>query len=434
MRVGTAGGNEVHDGSALWWCGGGAVSPRPCEPAINAPEPTGPIKDRVAETVSEIRLSNARVILADEVVQGSVTMADGLIKDISTGPDTCAGAVDCDGDYLAPGLVELHTDNLERHITPRPRVRQHIFDALLAHDGELASTGITTVFDALRIGSVLGEETSSDESQSYAFEAAQCVADERARSRFRIDHKIHIRAELCSHTLCDELEQFESGLEDRIGIVSIMDHTPGQRQFRNHAQHVTYLKGKHGMTDSQVDKCLALRREIHSTLGETHKRRAIAFAGSAGAIIASHDDTTIEDVAQSHEMGCSIAEFPTTLEAAGECARLGLEVIMGAPNLLRGGSHSDNVAASELIEPGHLAILSSDYIPSALLRAAIRLAEITGDMPRAMARVTSAPARAARLDDRGSIAVGKRADLLRFATERNHAVVRGVWSAGRQVA
>jgi alpha-D-ribose 1-methylphosphonate 5-triphosphate diphosphatase len=191
-------------------------------------------------------LANASLVLADEVILGSIRLQDGCISAIDTGPMTSADAsadvIDCNGDLVMPGLIELHTDNLERHIQPRPRVGWPHQAAILAHDAELSSVGITTVFDALRVGSVTNAATNYGE---YARELANEILDLRAQGALRISHFLHLRAEVCSETLVDEMAKFGPG--DSIGIVSLMDHTPGERQFRDISKLRDYVCGKHGL-------------------------------------------------------------------------------------------------------------------------------------------------------------------------------------------
>ena len=375
-------------------------------------------------------LANARLITDEGIVTGRVDISGGVISVVESGADVPPGAVDCDGDFVSPGLVELHTDNLERHLKPRPGVRQPTTDALIAHDGELASTGITTVFDALRVGSVISVGRNAYE--PYALEAAAALDSLRENRRLKIDHHIHLRAEICSETLADELDSFRQAR--RIGIVSLMDHTPGQRQVRNMYQLMQYHQGKHGMSDTQIqDHCVRMKT-LQARNGQRHRDAAVRFAAAMGAVLASHDDTTVADVAESRDVKCVLAEFPTTMEAAAQCNDAGMAVMMGAPNLMRGKSHSGNISADELVAPGYLQILSSDYVPSTLLRAAVKLAQRIDDMAAAMATVTSEPARVTGLVDRGRLAPGLRADILRFGVEDSHPIIRGVWSAGRQVA
>ncbi|SDW56219.1 alpha-D-ribose 1-methylphosphonate 5-triphosphate diphosphatase [Roseicitreum antarcticum] len=377
-------------------------------------------------------LGNARIILPTEIVEGSLVLRAGKIAAIEPGPTRHAGAIDCHGDYVAPGLVELHTDNLERHMTPRPGVDWPHANAIIAHDAELAGVGITTVFDALRIGSEVMVSAGKPRYNAYARKMASEILQMRAKGALRISHFLHLRAEICSETLPEEIDAFTA--EERIGIVSLMDHTPGQRQFSDLTQLRTYMKGKHQMSDAEFDAHIARRQGLGDRVRAAHTAAAVTGAARLGAILASHDDTTAAHVATSHAHGVRIAEFPTTLEAARACHAAGIAVMMGAPNLIRGGSHSGNVAASELAAAGVLDIMSSDYIPAALLMAAVALGEQAGDMAYGMRTVTQAPARATGLDDRGAIALGLRADVIRFGVVSGAAVVRGTWAQGQRVA
>lgn len=377
----------------------------------------------------EIILANALLILPGEVRRGTVVLRAGRIAGIESGAGVSKGATDCGGDYLAPGLIELHTDNLERHIQPRPRVDWPHDAAILAHDAELASVGITTVFDAMRVGSV---PTGAGRYAKYARELARELLALRAEDTLKISHFLHLRAEVCSETLEEEMQEF--GPEDRVGIVSLMDHTPGQRQFRDISKLEEYMKGKHGLSDADFAAHVAQLQALRAAHGERHEAAAVAHAARYGAVLASHDDTTEAQVAVSAGYGIRLAEFPTTVEAARACHAHGIRVIMGAPNLIRGGSHSGNVAAGDLADLGHLDILSSDYVPGALLLAAVRLGERWGDMGRGLATVTANPAHAVGLGDRGMLVPGARADVIRFSLRDGAPALRGVWSQGRRVA
>ncbi|MEL6643355.1 MAG: alpha-D-ribose 1-methylphosphonate 5-triphosphate diphosphatase [Pseudomonadota bacterium] len=376
----------------------------------------------------DVCLANAQIVLPDRVAKGSVTMEQGVITEIAEGDQVPIGAEDCGGDFVLPGLVELHTDNVERHIEPRPEVDWPHLPALIAHDAELASTGITTVFDAMRVGSI-------HSGKGRYVEYARSLADEllaaRAEGVFKISHFLHLRAETCSETLLDELATF--GPEDRVGIVSLMDHTPGQRQFRDLTALKTYVTKKRGMNEAEFAAHIENLLDLQKRFGAKHGVGAVREAHRLGAVLASHDDTTAAQVAKSASDGVGFAEFPTTVEAAQACRDHGIAVMMGAPNLIRGGSHSGNVAAEDLATSDLLDIISSDYVPSALLLSAFRLARIWDDLPRAVATVTRNPARAARLEDRGEIEVGLRADVLRVRTVGSTPLLRGVWSQGNKI-
>ena len=247
----------------------------------------------------------------------------------------------------------------------------------------------------------------------------------------KLTHRLHLRAEVCSETLIAELDEF--GPADDVGIISLMDHTPGQRQFRDVSKLAQYVQGKYKLDDAEFAEHVARMQALRARYGDAHEAAAVEVAQRLGAVLASHDDTTAGQVATSAGHGVRLAEFPTTAEAARACHDAGIMVMMGAPNLIRGGSHSGNVSAAELARSGHLDILSSDYVPSGLLTGALILSRIWQDLPRAIATVTANPARAAGLTDRGSLRPGARADLMRFGMLGDVAVLKAIWVAGNRV-
>ena len=379
--------------------------------------------------VGSVCLANAQLVLADQILFGSLTIEDGIISEIAEGDRVPIGAIDCDADYVLPGLVELHTDNVERHIEPRPEVDWPHLPALIAHDAELAGVGITTVFDAMRVGSI---HSGKGRYIDYARKLADELLDARSQGMFKISHFLHLRAEICSETLLDELSAF--GPDDRVGIVSLMDHTPGQRQFRDMSALKTYVAKKRGMNDAEFEDHVQKLLGLQQRFGVKHEAGAVGEAQRIGAVLASHDDTTAEHVATSAQHGVGFAEFPTTIEAAQACRDHEIAVMMGAPNLIRGGSHSGNVAAADLAQADLLDIVSSDYVPSSLLLSAFRLANLWDDLPRAIATVTANPTKAVRLSDRGTLLAGLRGDVLRVRMRGHTPLLRGVWSQGRQVS
>lgn len=373
--------------------------------------------------------ANATLILPGETIRGSLTVRNGEIIEIARGKSVPNGARDLEGDYLMPGLIELHTDNLERHIQPRPKVHWPHLPALIAHDAELAGAGITTVFDAMRVGSIISGR--KGDYTKYARQLANELLDLREKKALKISHFLHLRAEVCSETLLDELAEFTA--DDRVRILSLMDHTPGQRQFRDISKLKDYVCGKHGLSDTEFDQHVEARRRLSARLGARHQEGAVDAAARLGAVLASHDDTTAEHARKSARLGATLAEFPTTAEAARESKAGGMFTILGAPNLIRGGSHSGNVAAAELAEHDLLDIISSDYVPSALLSAAVMLGDLWDDMARGIATVTRTPAQACGLTDRGAIALGKRADLIRVTRIQGTPVLRETWVRGERI-
>lgn len=376
-----------------------------------------------------VRLANATLVLPDQELRGNITIEQGVITGIEEGDHVPEGSVDCSLDYVIPGLIELHTDNLERHLEPRPSVEWPYLPALISHDAELASTGITTVFDALRVGSLTNSKARYG---AYARKLADELLAARETNAFKISHFLHLRAEICSETLLEEMEQF--GKDDRVGIVSLMDHTPGQRQFRDLTALRVYLSKKRNLNEQEFEEHVAQLKALQQSHGSKHEVGAVVHATRYGAVLASHDDTTAEQVKTSLAHGVSFAEFPTTVEAAEACRDCGNAIMMGAPNIVRGGSHSGNVSASELAEVGLLDIISSDYVPSALLLSVFYIAKQLGNLPTAVLCATRNPAVAVGLSDRGVLQQGFRGDVLRISQKMNTPVLRGTWSLGRRVS
>ena len=376
-------------------------------------------------------LDNARIVLADRVIErGYVAVVNGLIAEIGEGAAPARGA-DFSGDLLLPGLVELHTDHLEAHYTPRPKVQWDPLTAVISYDAQIATSGITTVLDSLRVW----REEGAEDVDGMAGAMADAIARTRDAGLLRVEHYLHLRCEVPMPKVVEDAAALIGRPEVR--LMSLMDHTPGQRQFRDEQKLREYYRGKSGgMSDAQLDVLFARRLENHARYAADNYQGLLKLAARYGTPLASHDDTTAEHVEQSLTDRVAVAEFPTTVDAAAALHGGGVKVLMGAPNLVRGGSHSGNVATADLAQAGLLDILSSDYVPSSLLLAALRLpnAAANFDLPAAIRTVSKTPAEVVGLTDRGEIAVGKRADIIRVHCAENAAAVRGVWSGGRRVA
>tara|TARA_R110002020_G_scaffold47707_36_gene135917 strand:+ start:408 stop:1544 length:1137 start_codon:yes stop_codon:yes gene_type:complete len=378
--------------------------------------------------MEESTFRNARIVLADSVIEGSLSLGGGAIAALASGPS--AIGEDMDGDYLIPGLVELHTDHLENHYRPRPGVFWDPMAALHAHDVQIAGSGITTVFDAVRIGSDLDLPDMFGHAQAMV----QAVRTARDAGWLRADHLIHLRCELPS---ADVVEHFDGLCTDpTTRLISLMDHTPGQRQFTSLDAYKLFYAKQLGVTPEETERYLAAALAQHERYAGPNRRLLVARARELGLAMASHDDATLAHVEEGIEDGVAIAEFPTTLEAAAAAHDGGLAILMGAPNIVRGKSHSGNISATDLVGAGLLDILSSDYVPYALLQAAFILPHRVDGfaLPAALATVTRNPAHAAGLTDRGEIAIGKRADLVRVQVIDGLPMVRGVWRQGKRVS
>lgn len=376
--------------------------------------------------MTETILTNARIVLADEVIDGSLLLRDGVIAAI--GAPTAAGD-DMGGDLVLPGFVELHTDALEGHYKPRPRVRWSPDIAIQQHDAQVAASGITTVFDALRVG----HDPEADVTPDDMVKLADAISGATAAGRLRIDHLIHLRCEVSAPDCLDSFRRLEA--HPQVKLASLMDHAPGQRQFSSLEQYKAYYQGKMRMTDDELAAFHERRNHESATFSAAHRNIIAQYCRDHGIALASHDDATVDNVNEAIALGVDVAEFPTTIEAARASHDAGLAVLMGAPNIVRGASHSGNISARTLVEGGMLDILSSDYIPFSLMQAVFGLSsgENAISLPAAVRFVSKTPASAAGLADRGEIAPGKRADLVRVALAGGLPVVRTVWSAGVRV-
>lgn len=374
-------------------------------------------------------LENARIVTARDEFTGYVAARDGVIIEIGEGRAPERGE-DLQGDLLIPGLVELHTDHLKTHFMPRPKVEWPAAPAVLSHDAQMAGAGVTTVFDALRVGDDYGMDSLAAQMRALA----EAINKAQGAGLTRAEHFIHLRCEISSPDVVADMASLID--EPQLRLASIMDHTPGQRQFTDVTLWKRYYAGKRGASEAEMDGVLAARRDISGKYAGVNREGVLALARKRGIAVASHDDTTLDHVAEAVADGIAISEFPTTIEAAQAARAAGMSILMGGPNVVRGGSHSGNVSARSLAREGLLDILSSDYVPASLLLGALALADepAVGGLPGAIRLVTKNPADAAGLTDRGEIAPGKRADFARVARIDGLVGVRGLWRQGRRVA
>lgn len=375
-------------------------------------------------------INNVKLVLENEVVSGSLEVSEGVIRNFADSPSQLPQAQDGEGGWLLPGLIELHTDNLDKFFTPRPKVDWPAHSAMSSHDAMMVASGITTVLDAVALGDVRdgGDRLENLEKMINA------VLHSQARGINRAEHRLHLRCELPHHTTLPLFQQLIQ--RDGVSLVSLMDHSPGQRQFSNLIKYREYYQGKYSLSDADMNSYEAEQLALAERWSQPNRLAIAAECRERNIALASHDDATKAHVAESHELGSVIAEFPTTLEAAQASREHGLSVLMGAPNIVRGGSHSGNVAAHQLAQVGLLDILSSDYYPASLLDATFRVAQDETNsitLPQAVALVTRNPAKALNLADRGVLAEGKRADMVLAHLHNDHIHVGHVWRQGIRV-
>ncbi|PWK58099.1 alpha-D-ribose 1-methylphosphonate 5-triphosphate diphosphatase [Roseicyclus mahoneyensis] len=373
-----------------------------------------------------LTLSNARIVTPSGIVDGSLALEDGRIAGLSRASD----GRDLGGAFVIPGIVDLHTDHVERHTHPRLSVLWPFLPALMAHDAVVISGGTTTVFDSLSVGASLKRP----ERREILEPLLAALAEGQAAGVFRAEHLVHLRCEISDPSTMGLIDATVAHPLTR--LVSVMDHTPGDRQSPDidrwfahmiHEMEVDEVTG-HAMMDELFERSQKRGAEV---------RAHVVRAAHAHALpIMSHDDRTLAHADQAAAEGLAISEFPTTLIAARRARDAGLAIVMGAPNYLRGGSQSGNIGVAELLAHGLVDALASDYIPRSPLDAAFRLAAdpaFPHDLPAALALVSDAPARMTGLSDRGRIEDGLRADLVAVRLVGDQPVVQAVWRAGKQV-
>ena len=371
-----------------------------------------------------ITLSNAQIVLAGSVLQGSLTIENGRIAAIGAG----SGGENMEGDFLIPGIIDLHTDNLERQVLPRSNARWPSRSAMLAHDAQCAAAGITTVFDALCLGDI-GFEKARNETFENGYNDLRELT---AAGMLKTDHFLHLRCELPAPEMPDLLQV---AIDDElVRLVSIMDHSPGLGQYAD-IERYRNMREREGFSPREVDDVVMTLQANHQTYHVPNRTLVLEAVQQRGIPVASHDDRTEQEVARNHGEGITISEFPVSLEAARAARRLKMRTIAGAPNIVRGGSHSGNVAVTDLIRAGILDALASDYVPAAMLEAAFcTVAQGLLSLPQAMALITSGPADIVGLADRGRLAAGLRADLVQVRLFNGTPVIRAVWHQGKRIA
>jgi alpha-D-ribose 1-methylphosphonate 5-triphosphate diphosphatase len=381
-------------------------------------------------TAETLILTNARVVTPDTILDdATVLVRDGLIAAVDQGRSTVHGAVDLEGDYLLPGLIEMHTDHMEKHFQPRPGVLwPSPLAAVTAHDAQIAAAGITTVFDAISCGQY---DEGSMRRQMLADQIA-AVKHARAEGVLRADHLLHLRCEVCDPCVVEIFEPYRA--DPLVRLVSLMDHTSGQRQWSDLSKLRQFDSDK-GWSDEQFNARVQQRLADQAQYAFKHRELILSMARAREDIVlATHDDTTEAHVDEALAEGATIAEFPTTYTAAVKAHAAGMKTILGAPNVVRGGSHSGNVSAIDLARDGVLDGLSSDYVPSSLLQAAFHLSDLIDlPLPAGVAMVSANVADMVGLPDRGRIAAGKKADLVRVARVDGVPLPREVWRDGRRV-
>jgi alpha-D-ribose 1-methylphosphonate 5-triphosphate diphosphatase len=374
-------------------------------------------------------LTNCHVITPDRAFHGSLETQGGAISQISESPSGLSAAIDLEGHYLLPGCVELHTDNLEKHLQPRGS-RWPALPALLAHDAQVAGLGITTVFNALCIGVDSDLHGLPRDFSQVAVEALQQAG---GAGKLRADHFIHARCELPHPNTPGSLENILH--HPRLRLASLMDHTPGQRQVTDLNRFRRGLERMGPVSDEWFENLVATERSKQEANAGPNRQQLVEMLRRREIPLASHDDADAEHIAEAVRDGVTISEFPTTLAAAQAAQTAGLRNIMGAPNVVLGGSQSGNLAAMEAARHQVVDALSSDYAPVSLIHSAFAIArELELPLEQTVRWISANPASMAQLEDRGRLEPSLRADLVEVAIVHDVPCVVRVWREGVRVA
>lgn len=376
-------------------------------------------------------LSNARVVTPDHVLHGSVVVENGELVEIHEGPSRHAHAIDFGGDYLLPGLVDIHTDHFEKHLYPRAHVRWDFMRAALAHDAQIIGGGVTTVFDSLCVGAT----TDNPERAEILKPMIEALEQAQNSGMLRAEHLVHLRCELTDPVT----PQLTAENIDReiVRVISVMEHLPGIRQSRDIEAYVARACKSTGESPERVREKIKVLVAEKSHIAATTRPDIVALARARSMPLMSHDDTDIAHIEEGVAEGVSISEFPCSMEAAEAARAAGMHIVAGAPNLVRGGSQSGNIAVRDLLRARLVDILASDYVPRSMLDAAFMIAadpSLDYDLPSAVAMVTRSPALAGNLSDRGAIKTGLKADLIRVDLQDGHPFVKSAWRSGHRVA
>ncbi|MXP63395.1 alpha-D-ribose 1-methylphosphonate 5-triphosphate diphosphatase [Roseomonas sp. M0104] len=376
----------------------------------------------------ETILTNALLVLPDRVVPGTLVLRAGRIAEVQPGRSQLASALDLEGDHLIPGVVDVHTDNLERQVQPRSLARWPSRSAFLSHDAQTAAAGVTTVLDALCLGD-LGFDAERTETFRNGVRDLDALAP---TGLLKSEHFLHLRCELPAADLLPLLDTVAD--HPAVRLVSLMDHTPGVGQYLD-IDRYRQMRQRGGKSVEEVERRIRELVDQRERLRAPQRRALLERLAHRDMPLASHDDWNEAEIEQNAADGILISEFPVSRMAAEAAHRHGMKIIAGAPNIVRGGSHSGNVAAADLLRGGLVDAFASDYVPPAMIEAAWRAVGETGiGLPAAVATITDAPARMLHMADRGRIEASLRADLVRIRPLGEMPVIRAVWRGGERVA
>jgi len=366
--------------------------------------------DAETETVGEVvavteltEIRNGRIVTPSGVIEGGrvVVAGERIVRiDRSEGDASGGGtSVDAAGRVVMPGLIDLHGDDIEGQFAPRSGAETDPTAALATTDRMNVLHGVTTKFHALAF------EEAPDDGRSLENAARLARAVDRGADTLG-DNRVHARCELADASAA-AVEELTAEVD--VDLVSVMHHAPGDGQYDAESFERHYVEDRNWPVEA-AETAAEERSEMDAASRDRRIARIVELARRVGAPLASHDDECQTDVETMADHGTAISEYPLTLDAARRAKDLGLATVMGAPNLVRGGSLWDNLSARDAIEAEVLDVLCSDYHPASLLAAPF--VETGEPLSARVNRVTRNPADVAGLPDRGRIEVGARADLI----------------------
>ncbi|PSH56501.1 alpha-D-ribose 1-methylphosphonate 5-triphosphate diphosphatase [Phyllobacterium sophorae] len=375
--------------------------------------------------IASLEFTNARIVTPTEIVHGTLRVDGETIVSVEQGGRASPAAIDCNGDYLLPGLIDVHTDHIEKHAVPRPRVFWPTTSAILNYDAAIISAGVTTVFDSLCVGAA-----GKPFRKRILPELIQGLHATGAAGLLKAEHLLHLRCDLFDPDLEEDLESFID--DPSLRFITLMDDSAPRRSD----DYYRRVQRERGETDAEeIENRLQASHANDPTTAARIRPWIVKLARERGIVVANHDDASAGHVKEAVELGISLIEFAITEEAAVAAHGAGMTVIAGGANVVNGGSHFGGVSAEDLVRRGIASILCSDYVPASLLQAVFRIAGNDGgpSLSEAVALVTANPAKTFGLDDRGAISAGKRADIVRVSTFDGEPLVSSVWRQGRQV-
>lgn len=371
--------------------------------------------------MGSLLITNGKIVTPNTIVEGSLAIENGRIAFIGEVPAYFQAdhTIDAEGMHVTPGMIETHCDAIEKEMEPRPNTFFPLDMAMKEMERKLAGNGITTIYHSISLSD--GSGIRGDE---QSINLMNNIDEHRRSSPSMVRHRIHLRYEVTNRRALPTIQAFID--EKKMDLLSFMDHSPGQGQFKSMDSFHHFTKAFYNITEEEAQRMTEEVLKLKQKVDWDELKQVAQEAYAKGISLASHDDDTVEKIDYMlKDFPVNISEFPITMEAAKHAKDQGLFVSVGAPNIVRGFSHSGNMRAIDAIIAGNANMICSDYHPSALLPAVIEVHRQGIPLPEAMKMVSTYPAESLGIaSDRGSIEVGKQADVLLIDLNDTYPAVR----------